>query len=127
MAQSALRVIRTGAFEWTALEELVTPASLREICAEAFNGCKRLRTVRLNEGLEMLGTDVEMFSGRKRCGVFQGSGLERIWVPRTLQVIGKATFRNCVSLSEIHAAGSSANVLAGHVDQRVQVISGGDE
>lgn len=70
MAQSALRVIRTGAFEWTALEELVTPASLREIGAEAFNGCKRLQTVRLNEGLEMLGTDVEMVSDRRRCGVF---------------------------------------------------------
>ena len=120
---STLRAIWAGAFEWTALEDFSAPPGLREIGMESFYGCRSLRSARLNEGLEALGADEEQWWMRRRCGVFQSSGLERVWLPSTLRVVGMAAFRGCKALREVRAAGDSAAVVAGKLGPSVQVIS----
>lgn len=52
---SRLKCIGAYAFVGTALKGFTAPDCLREIENCAFAGCKNLREVRLNEGLESLG------------------------------------------------------------------------
>ena len=58
---------------------------------------KSLRTVILNEGLEVLGTD-----DKKDCGVFEESGLESVKFPSTLKRIKCTTFFNCKKLKSVN-------------------------
>ena len=50
-----LEKIGLGAFYRSGVERIDLPSSTRMIAAEAFLGCERLRSIRLNEGLETLG------------------------------------------------------------------------
>lgn len=70
----------------------MVPASVREIGADAFYGCKSLKHVRLQEcsALEKVGI---------RC--FQGSALEEITIPKGVQEIQEHTFYDCKSLQEV--------------------------
>ena len=58
-----------------------------------FQGYKELRRVTFREGsrLEKIGT---------LC--FAGSGLEEIWLPKTLKTIAKDAFKECSNLTSIH-------------------------
>lgn len=51
----SLEKIGDFCFSASGIEELVLPASVREVGANAFADCKWLKSVRLNEGLERLG------------------------------------------------------------------------
>ena len=53
-----LEKIGLEAFMESGLENVEFPASLRTIAQGVFSKCKSLKTVRFNEGLEALGTDV---------------------------------------------------------------------
>lgn len=94
--KSRLQHIGTHAFMNTALERFVAPRSLRTMRAGVFMNCKRLKEVRLNEGLETLGGDKD--------GVFQNSGLETIYLPSTLRSMGQKTFFGCQSLKKAEVA-----------------------
>lgn len=67
-------------------------ASVREIGADAFSGCKSLRRVTFAAGsqLQTMGD---------RC--FQGSGIEEISVPAVVKVIGRDAFRYCARLKSV--------------------------
>ena len=58
MFSEGLEKINFNAFSKSGIEQVDLPSSTRRICAEAFVECKRLRNVRLNEGLEVLGETV---------------------------------------------------------------------
>ena len=75
-----LEEIGLGAFYNSGLESFTSPRSLRVLELGAFGNCKNLKHVRLNEGLEVLGTDDHLDGGRY-CGVFEGSALERVALP----------------------------------------------
>ena len=51
-----------GAFAMSGLERFEAPASVTYISQEVFYACKKLREVRLNEGLAELGSDLTSFS-----------------------------------------------------------------
>ena len=61
---SRLQKISFSCFEDSGLEEFVAPSGLREIEGGAFYGCKSLKQVVLNEGLEALADNASS-------GVFQ--------------------------------------------------------
>ena len=61
----------------------------------AFAGCERLRVARLNEGLEVLGTE------EVKPGVFEDSGLESVVLPASLRVIRSRAFAGCSGLSSL--------------------------
>lgn len=72
------RVERIGAhaFAGTALEQFVAPRSLKTIRGGAFAGCRNLKEVRLNEGLESITGAGD--------GAFLDSGLKTVYLPSTL-------------------------------------------
>ena len=65
-----LEKIGVCAFEKTKLRDAELPASLRTLSQGAFTGCKSLKTVKFNEGLETLGTNERTDDGELWCGAF---------------------------------------------------------
>lgn len=96
-----LERIEIAAFSKSGVEHVVLPASTRVIGAYAFACCEHLRSVRLNEGLEVLG-EKRFFNG-KMCkgGVFLSSALEDITIPPTLGVAEYGTFEDCKALKRV--------------------------
>lgn len=76
------------------------PASLRTIWQASFYLCKNLRTVKFNEGLDVLGTD-EYFNSKTYYGVFEESSIESVELPQTLKRIEYSAFMNCKYLKNI--------------------------
>ena len=62
--------IGISAFAESGLENVEFPASLRTIAQASFKECKNLKTVKFNEGLEVLGTDEYLDNNRMLSGVF---------------------------------------------------------
>ena len=77
------------------------PLSARTIAQAAFAECKSLKTAKLNEGLEALGTDEYDNEGKPYYGVFEKSSVKRVKLPSTLRRIEYGAFENCKSLKSI--------------------------
>ena len=90
-----LEAIGLYAFSGSGLERVATPQSVRAIHQGAFFDCRGLKRATLNEGLEVLGTDQYLMGDKLWHGVFEGSGLTSIALPRTLQKIEYNTFYDC--------------------------------
>ena len=69
------------------LSKVVFPSTLRIIGADAFNGCSALKSIELNEGLEIL-----------ELRAFSNSGLEEITIPSTVTDLKGGVFNNCAEL-----------------------------
>ncbi len=75
-------VIEKEAFsECKSLCEVRLPNTLKTIKDGAFKECKALKTLRLPDGLEEIGRSV-----------FSGSGIERVFIPKTVKSIGFLAF-----------------------------------
>ena len=94
---SRLEKIGSDCFRGSGLVEITTPATVRCICSGAFHGCKSLKRVELNEGLEVLGECAQLFSS----GVFRDSAVHSVKLPSTLKKIGDYSFCNCKNLRAI--------------------------
>lgn len=69
--------------------------SVREIGADAFNYCERLKSVQLNEGLKKLGTK-EIINGKEyEGGVFARCALQNIQILSSLKGIEAGISRGC--------------------------------
>lgn len=79
------------------------PKSLRTVSQTAFFGCGSLKSVKFAEGLEILETDKRSLNDNYRwcCGVFEGSALESITLPKTLKRIKHSVFKKCICLKNI--------------------------
>lgn len=84
--------IKGRAFEeWTLLERIWMPDSVKEIGANAFYGCSHLTQIRWSQNLEKIET-----------GAFCGcSSLKRICLPEGVTEIGNAAFLKCTHLESI--------------------------
>lgn len=78
------------------MKSFTAPESLRELGEGAFAGCRKLKTVTLNEGLRSI--------GETGVGVFQDSGLRAAYIPSLLQKLRKETFVGCKNLRKITVA-----------------------
>ena len=77
------------------------PASVKTIAARAFYDCAQLRSVELNEGLEVLGRRECMGDDTLGSNVFAKSAIESIKFPSTLRVIGVSCFAQCTRLRRV--------------------------
>ena len=66
------------------MEEVLLPSTLKRIRDKAFLGCPRLRSVRLPEGLQVIGRDC-----------FSPGVVEKITLPGTLREVGDPHFCRC--------------------------------
>ena len=78
----------------------MAPPSLRVLRQSVFRDCKSLKRVRLNDGLEVLGTDDHPGSN-DWWGVFESSALEDVTLPLTLQRIEHSAFKGCTNLKSV--------------------------
>lgn len=91
------------------LSQIVFPSTLRIIGTDAFNGCTALKTVELNEGLEVL-----------ELRAFSNSGLEKVTIPSTVTDLKGGVFNNCLELKDVRflreatAEGGVTKPLAGN-------------
>ena len=94
MLPDNLEKIDREAFVKSGLENIEFPASLRTVAQTAFYKCKSLKTVKLNEGLEVLGTEEhpDGDSNRMWYGVFEESAVESVELPSTLKKIEYRAF-----------------------------------
>ena len=111
-----LKIIGIDSFWNSGLEEIILPSSVKSIEPCAFYGCKQLKSVRLNEGLEKLG-EKQVVDGHNWVGaVFWGTAIETITLPRTLMKIDKDTFKDCENLRTIYVEdGCEASLLLAEV------------
>ena len=96
-----LKRICDDAFFGSGLESVEFPTSLRAVSRGAFATCESLRTVVLNEGLEVLGVGQKTDEEQPEGEVFFGSGIESVKIPSTLKVIEAKTFFKCESLKRV--------------------------
>lgn len=100
---SQLERIGEYCFANSGLEEFIAPPGLKEIERGAFEDCKNLKRVVLNDELDTLGIDDEGRDADYKpywCGVFMSSGLEEITFS-TKPYCGKHTFAGCDDLTVI--------------------------
>ncbi|MGC7185986.1 leucine-rich repeat protein [Metamycoplasma hominis] len=70
--------------------KVVIPTWIKEIGKYAFSGCKNLKEVILNEGLERIGNNA-----------FSNANIESITIPGSVKEIGYSAFSNCSNLREV--------------------------
>ncbi|RBI34029.1 hypothetical protein DRZ74_01315 [Metamycoplasma hominis] len=70
--------------------KVTIPDSVKEIGDYSFYGCKNLKEVFLNEGLEEIGARA-----------FKYTKIESITIPDSVKEIGKGAFSNCKNLKEV--------------------------
>ena len=83
------------------IRTMIFPNTVRIVFQAAFNNIRILRSVILNEGLEVLGYGECKPDGTLYAGVFEGCGLTRVWLPCTLRKIGYNVFKGCERLKGI--------------------------
>ena len=79
-----------GAFEGSAVGEVLFPSTLRVLRYASFARCGNLRHLALPEGLETIG---------RRC--FWGSAVEAVAVPDSVTEIAEDAFRGCAALTSV--------------------------
>lgn len=82
-----------GVFYDCDFENKTLPQNLQKIGSNAFQYCKKMKTIALPESLKEIGDYA-----------FSYSGLQEIALPASLTTIGKQAFSNCNQLATIHAA-----------------------
>ena len=83
--------IDRSAFTGTALQELVIPGNVQEIGDNAFNGCIRLSSLTLSEGIRVI--EEMAFSN---C-----SDLTEVLLPASVERLGDGVFADCLAMTQI--------------------------
>ncbi|QKX38297.1 leucine-rich repeat protein [Metamycoplasma hominis] len=92
--------------------KVTIPDSVKEICKGAFYGCKNLKEVILNEGLEKIGAEAFKYTNIesitipgtvKEIGVeaFRHTNIKSITIPNSVKEIGERAFFGCQNLNEV--------------------------
>ncbi len=83
--------IGKGAFkDCIYITDVTLPASLVEICDEAFSGCKNLENIEFTKELKIIGNNA-----------FEGTDIRYITFQKKLEHIGKEAFKDCKNIKEI--------------------------
>lgn len=93
-------IIGKEAFKGKNIEKINMPVTLHEIQKSAFEDCKYLTTVQLNDKLEKINK-----SAFKNC-----SSLESITIPNLITKISESCFEDCLSLKSINFVDNGINL-----------------
>ena len=73
------------------LQNVTLPSSTSELTDEAFSGCTKLKSVKLNKNLKVI--NIHAFNGCE--------SLKKITIPKNVHQIGFGAFENCKKLSKV--------------------------
>ncbi|EJK76357.1 hypothetical protein THAOC_01884, partial [Thalassiosira oceanica] len=73
------------------LQEVAIPSSVTKLGSEVFLGCINLATVKLNEGLEIIGPSTFNFC----------RALQRVTIPSSVNKLGNHAFHRCTNLASV--------------------------
>ncbi|MCF1354849.1 leucine-rich repeat domain-containing protein [Mycoplasma hominis] len=82
--------IGNRAFFNSVIQSVTIPGSVKEIGESAFSGCRNIKEVFLNEGLEKIGSEA-----------FKYTNIESITIPGSIKEIDKGAFSWCTNLKEV--------------------------
>ncbi len=88
---NGVSTIATNAFEFTSIESVSIPNSVKVINREAFASCHNLTEITLSEGLEQIGTFA-----------FAASRITNITIPSSVKKIELHAFNKCNLLTEVN-------------------------
>ena len=91
----------------TTLEEVVVPSThnglpVSIIGSNAFNGCETIKSVTIPSSIKEI-----------HSSAFEGSGIETITIPSTVEMVGEYAFLNCTSLSDVELQEGFKNISIG--------------
>ena len=108
------QIVAIGSFaELANVKKIVVPDGIRHVLGGAFSQCPNLETVELPDTVETLGNRCfannpklksVRFSPKIREipeGLFEGSGIESITIPKGIECIQRHAFTSCVNLTSI--------------------------
>lgn len=117
--------IGSGAFRGNCtLRKIVLPDALQKIGNEAFAGCTALESVRFGENITSIGWNAFSECTALKCvrlpsalreislGTFRQSGLESVYIPKTVALIDACAFSYCNSLKKIEIDARNAHYYA---------------
>ena len=90
LLHTIIYIIEDLLFCYTSIETITIPSTVEKIGESAFERCKNLETVTLNEGLKEIGAYAFMYSS-----------IESITIPSTVKEIGNEAFSECSNLTRI--------------------------
>ncbi|WP_181695851.1 leucine-rich repeat domain-containing protein [Metamycoplasma hominis] len=82
--------IGNRAFFNSVIQSVTIAGSVKEIGESAFSGCRNIKEVILNEGLEKIGAEA-----------FKYTNIKSITIPGSVKEIGESTFSGCGNLEEV--------------------------
>jgi hypothetical protein len=91
--------IQGGAFKLTPLEEIIIPASVKEIGLAAFSNCKNLKAVYFSKNSQLETIEFHMF---EHC-----ENLVRLDIPDSVKVIESGAFSHCPQLEQVNFSKTS--------------------
>ncbi len=122
--KDATRIGR-GVFAGFNFAEVTIPSAVTEIGDGAFSSCKKLKTIKLNEGLKVIGerafygctklTSISVPKGVTKIGAYAFTScraLAEINLPDSVREIGSSAFSDCSSLREIKLPSSLTEIEA---------------
>ena len=94
-------------FEWSGVEEVSVPNSVRELCEGCFKACRRLRRVTFGPSSSLERIGFEAFGAVQGFGN-QGCGFEEISIPDSVCELCDGCFKWCESLCRVTFGPSSS-------------------
>lgn len=96
-----ISVLGIGTFYGSGLSSFTVPSTVREIGQAAFSACKSMKSVRIENGLTVLGKEDPVENGNRQCGVFENSEIEWVILPPSLKCIKSYAFKGCEKIKVI--------------------------
>ena len=108
LENSTTTYIGWSMFKGTAISEVRLPNTVTAIGNAAFNGCKNLKVAYLGNAF----TTFEINSNFKASDAFNSSGIEFVYMPKSVTAVAGYTFSSANSLRVVFYTGTKAEAIA---------------
>lgn len=89
-------VILSGTFRGSSLVSVTFPSTVKIVEARSFYNCVNLKTVKMNSGLEKIGSFC-----------FYGTALETVTIPESVKLVGSGAFSKAAKLKKVNIKGKN--------------------
>lgn len=98
LSQTKITKLPASTFVYAGIEEVLLPATLKEIGAQAFLSTSQLKTIKIPENVKTIGLEA-----------FRESGITTVKLPNSVTTIAQRAFYYCPELTEVTTYGTILN------------------